>query len=77
MPDNAAPHPTIVHACTRHGTGGSPTAVLPDTDLDDVTRRAVPVPANRYRTISQPANGLLLDAEPRATTYPAEGPPHA
>ncbi|MGW3171922.1 PhzF family phenazine biosynthesis protein [Streptomyces sp. NPDC001153] len=51
MPDNAAPHPTIVHACTRHGTGGSPTAVLPDTDLDDVTRRAVPVLAGTSHAV--------------------------
>ncbi|MGJ5751016.1 PhzF family phenazine biosynthesis protein [Streptomyces puniciscabiei] len=33
---------TIVHACVRDGMGGSPTAVLPDTGLDGVARRAVP-----------------------------------
>lgn len=33
---------TIVHACVRDGVGGSPTAVLADTGLDDAARRAVP-----------------------------------
>ncbi|MFD8390193.1 hypothetical protein ACFV2N_13555 [Streptomyces sp. NPDC059680] len=47
------------------------------TDLDDATRRAVPAPAGPHRTTSQPTNGLPLEAEPRATAFPAEGHPHA
>lgn len=34
---------TIVHACQRGGSGGSPTAVLDDTALSDEDRCAVPV----------------------------------
>lgn len=34
---------TIVHACQRGGTGGSPTAVLDDAALSDEDRCAVPV----------------------------------
>src|SRR5262245_23644707 len=33
---------TIVNACLRDGRGGSPTAVLPDTDLTDAQRREIP-----------------------------------
>ncbi|MGW1164237.1 carboxymuconolactone decarboxylase family protein [Streptomyces sp. NPDC001153] len=44
---------------------------------DDARLLEFLVLAGWYRTISQPANGLLLDAEPWATAYPAEGPPHA
>ncbi|MGW1028461.1 PhzF family phenazine biosynthesis protein [Streptomyces sp. NPDC002577] len=34
---------TIVNACLREGRGGSPTAVLDETDLSNDERRAVPV----------------------------------
>jgi trans-2,3-dihydro-3-hydroxyanthranilate isomerase len=36
---------TIVDACVRDGTGGSPTAVLDDSAMTDDERRAVPVRA--------------------------------
>ncbi|MER6067641.1 PhzF family phenazine biosynthesis protein [Streptomyces sp. NPDC001817] len=42
MSDGGALTATIVHACVRDGAGGSPTAVLADTGLDDAARRAVP-----------------------------------
>lgn len=32
----------IVHACQRHGRGGSPTAVLDEIELTDAERRAIP-----------------------------------
>lgn len=33
---------TVVHACLRDGSGGSPTAVLDDAPLTDAERRALP-----------------------------------
>ncbi|MGW7524057.1 PhzF family phenazine biosynthesis protein [Streptomyces sp. NPDC054783] len=51
MPDDTVPHVTMVHACVRGGMGGSPTAVLPETGLDDAARRAVPVLAGTSHAV--------------------------
>ncbi|GAA1607524.1 PhzF family phenazine biosynthesis protein [Catellatospora bangladeshensis] len=42
---------TIVDACLRDGTGGSPTAVVGETALSDAARRAVPVLAGTSHAV--------------------------
>ncbi|MFD8390194.1 PhzF family phenazine biosynthesis protein [Streptomyces sp. NPDC059680] len=51
MPDDTVPRVAMVHACVRDGMGGSPTAVLPETGLDDAARRAVPVLAGTSHAV--------------------------
>ncbi|WP_042383400.1 PhzF family phenazine biosynthesis protein [Streptacidiphilus melanogenes] len=51
--DRAAPVPvTVVHACLRDGSGGSPTAVVAECDaLDDAARRRIPALARTSHAV--------------------------
>ncbi|RAG86922.1 PhzF family phenazine biosynthesis protein [Streptacidiphilus pinicola] len=57
----AGPVPvTLVHACLRDGTGGSPTAVVADTGvLDDEARRRIPA-------LSGASHAVFVGARPEA-----------
>ncbi|MEV0649799.1 PhzF family phenazine biosynthesis isomerase [Phytomonospora sp. NPDC050363] len=48
---------TIVNACTRDGSGGSPTAVLRETPMTDERRRRVPVLAGTSHAVFVAAEG--------------------
>ncbi|WP_042365586.1 PhzF family phenazine biosynthesis protein [Streptacidiphilus neutrinimicus] len=57
--DRTTPVPvTVVHACLRDGTGGSPTAVVSDSGaLDDAARRRIPA-------LARTSHAVFVDAPP-------------